>query len=126
MRIFGVDPGSARTGYGCIETDGSRHRVVVSGVLSVPARTPFPDKLQSIHTRLCELLARHEPGAVAVEDLFHAKNVRSAIKLGQVKGAVLLAGEPGRVAGDGVHTHAGEAGGGRIRRRREGAGTARW
>ena len=91
MRIFGVDPGSARTGYGCIEISGSRHRVVVCGALSVPVRLPFAEKLMSLHVRLAELLSRHSPEAVAVEDLFHAKNARSALKLGHVRGVVLLA-----------------------------------
>lgn len=91
MRIFGVDPGSACTGYGCIETSGSHHRIVVCGALSVHARLPFSEKLMSLHVRLAELIARHKPDAVAVEDLFHAKNARSALKLGHVRGIVLLA-----------------------------------
>ena len=91
MRIFGVDPGSARTGYGCIDLRDSRYRVAVYGALSVPARLPFPDKLKSLHDRLADLLAQHRPDAVAVEDLFYAKNARSALKLGHVRGVLLLA-----------------------------------
>ena len=91
MRIFGVDPGSASTGYGCIETDGTRHWVMASGALRVPARAAFPDKLHSIHSRLSVLLAQHRPDSVAVEDLFHAKNARSALKVGHVRGVILLA-----------------------------------
>ena len=91
MRIFGVDPGSACTGYGCIETSGSRHRVVACGALSVPTRLQFSEKLLLLHGRLTELLARHSPEAVAVEDLFYARNARSALKLGHVRGVVLLA-----------------------------------
>lgn len=98
MRIFGVDPGSARTGYGCIETDGTRHRVVACGALSVPLRAAFADKLRSIHGRLSQLLETHRPDAVAVEDLFHAKNARSALKLGHVRGVVLLAASQARVS----------------------------
>ena len=91
MRIFGVDPGSACTGYGCIETAGSRHRLVVCGALSVPVRLPFAEKLLALHTGLAELLSDHRPDAVAVEDLFYAKNARSALKLGHVRGVLLLA-----------------------------------
>ena len=91
MRIFGVDPGSARTGYGCIDTSGSRHRVVVCGAVSLPARVPFSEKLLTLHSALTTLIAEHRPDAVAVEDLFHAKNARSALKLGHVRGVVLLA-----------------------------------
>ena len=91
MRIFGVDPGSARTGYGCIDLRDSRHRVVACGALTVPARMSFPDKLKSLHDNLTALLATHRPDAVAVEDLFYAKNARSALKLGHVRGVLLLA-----------------------------------
>ena len=91
MRIFGVDPGSACTGYGCIETAGSRHRLVVCGALSVPVRLPFAEKLLALHTGLAKLLSDHRPDAVAVEDLFYAKNARSALKLGHVRGVLLLA-----------------------------------
>ena len=91
MRIFGVDPGSHRTGYGCIESDGSRHRLVDYGALTVPTRVAFPEKLHIIHHGLTELLARHEPDTVAIEDLFHAKNARSALKLGHVRGVLMLA-----------------------------------
>ena len=91
MKIFGVDPGSARTGYGCIESDGTRHRVLACGALAPPARAPFPEKLLAIHDGLAELLARHAPDIVAIEDLFHARNARSALKLGHVRGVVMLA-----------------------------------
>ena len=92
MRIFGVDPGSVRTGYGCIETAGGGHQVVDCGVVALPARLPFSEKLMLLHTSLVALLSRHRPDAMAVEDLFHAKNARSALKLGHVRGVVLLAG----------------------------------
>ena len=91
MKIFGVDPGSVRTGYGCIESDGSRHRVLACGALAPPARAPFPEKLLAIHDGLAELLARHSPDTVAIEDVFHARNARSALKLGHVRGVVMLA-----------------------------------
>lgn len=91
MRIFGIDPGSARTGYGCVESSGSRHHLVICGHLSAPARATFPEKLKHIHSGLVALLARHRPDAVAVEGIFHARNVRSALTLGHARGVVLLA-----------------------------------
>ena len=91
MRIFGVDPGSTHTGYGCIETRDSRHRVLVSGALSPSARVPFPEKLLAIHQGLTTLLRTHGPDVMAVEDLFYARNARSALRLGHVRGVVLLA-----------------------------------
>ena len=91
MRIFGVDPGSERTGYGCIESSGGRHSLVTCGILSAPARSTFPERLFAIHTGLQELLERHRPECVAVENIFFAKNVRSALKLGHARGIALLA-----------------------------------
>ena len=91
MRILGVDPGSIRTGYGCIDTDGSRHRVVTCGAIAPAARAAFPAKLLAIRDGLASLIARHGPEAVAIEDLFYARNVRSALKLGHVRGVVMVA-----------------------------------
>lgn len=91
MRILGVDPGSAHTGYGCIDASGGRHRVLARGVLSPPARSAFPEKLRAVRDGLAALLAEHRPETVAVEDLFHARNARSALKLGHVRGVVMLA-----------------------------------
>jgi crossover junction endodeoxyribonuclease RuvC len=91
VRIFGIDPGSDRTGYGCVETIASRHRLVACGVLSAPSGAAFPDKLKHIHAGLAALLARHRPECVAVENIFHARNVRSALKLGHARGVALLA-----------------------------------
>ena len=94
MRIFGIDPGSRRTGYGCVERIGSRHALVACGSLSGPAAGTFPDRLKSIHAGLAALLAQHRPDCVAIEDIFHqrhARNARSALKLGEARGVALLA-----------------------------------
>ena len=91
MKVFGIDPGSDRTGYGCVETDGSRHRIVVSGAISALPLATFPEKLLQIHSRLSALLAECRPDCVAIEDLFHAVNVRSALKLGHARGVAMLA-----------------------------------
>jgi crossover junction endodeoxyribonuclease RuvC len=91
VKIFGIDPGSERTGYGCIETIGSRHHLVIYGSLAAPARSAFPDKLKHIHGGLCALLATHRPDCVAVETIFYSRNVRSALKLGHARGIALLA-----------------------------------
>jgi crossover junction endodeoxyribonuclease RuvC len=91
VKIFGIDPGSDRTGYGCIESSGGRHRLVTCGILSTPARSTFPEKLLVIHHGLKALLERHRPECVAIENIFYAKNVRSALKLGHARGVALLA-----------------------------------
>ena len=91
MRVFGIDPGSTRTGYGCVETDGRRHVLVACGAIAPPARAPFCERLHVIHVDLCRLLRESRPDAVAIENLFHASNVRSALKLGHARGVAMLA-----------------------------------
>jgi crossover junction endodeoxyribonuclease RuvC len=91
VRIFGIDPGSDRTGYGCVETDGSRHRIVLSGAVSTPALASFPQKLLRIYERLTAILDECRPECVAIENVFHSVNVRSALKLGHARGVAVLA-----------------------------------
>jgi crossover junction endodeoxyribonuclease RuvC len=91
VKVFGIDPGSERTGYGCVETDGSRHRLITCGAISAPASATFPEKLLVIHSRLATLLGECQPDCVAIENLFHAVNVRSALKLGHARGVAMLA-----------------------------------
>jgi len=95
VRVFGVDPGSLRTGYGCIDTDGSRHRLVACGAIVTPAASAFPDKLLAIYRGLSQLLRTHRPDCVVVENVFHAMNVRSALKLGHARGVALLSAVEG-------------------------------
>jgi crossover junction endodeoxyribonuclease RuvC len=92
MIILGVDPGSLRTGYGVIETDGRRHALVEKGVIAPAAALGLAERLHVIHRGIAAVIARIHPDALAVEDLFHAVNTRSALVLGHVRGAVLLAG----------------------------------
>ena len=91
MRIFGIDPGSERTGYGCVETDGRRHQLIACGAITATAGDSFPLRLARIHRELAALLAAHRPECVAVESLFHAVNARSALKLGHARGVAILA-----------------------------------
>ena len=91
MRIFGIDPGSLRTGYGCVETDGTRHRLVDCGALSTASGDALPDRLRRIHDGILALMRASAPDCVAIENLFHARNVRSALTLGHARGVVVLA-----------------------------------
>jgi crossover junction endodeoxyribonuclease RuvC len=91
VRVFGIDPGSNRTGYGCIDSDGRRHRLVLCGAIRAGASASFPDKLAAIHRALTAVLAECRPECVAIENLFHATNVRSALKLGHARGVAMLA-----------------------------------
>lgn len=91
MRIFGIDPGSERTGYGCVETDGRTARLVICGAISASASDAFPQRLARIHRELSTLLATCKPDSVAIESLFHAVNARTALKLGHARGVAMLA-----------------------------------
>jgi crossover junction endodeoxyribonuclease RuvC len=91
VKVFGIDPGSARTGYGCVQSDGTRHRLIACGAITIAASDPFPQKLKTIYTELGALLAEHRPDFVAIENLFHATNARSALRLGHARGVAMLA-----------------------------------
>jgi len=91
VKVFGIDPGSDRTGFGCVETDGTRHRLVACGAIAARGAATFPDKLLIIHRDLAVRLAECRPDCVAIENLFHANNVRSALKLGHARGVAMLA-----------------------------------
>lgn len=92
IRTIGVDPGSRFTGYGIIEGDGFRLRYIHHGTIKLPASRSFPDRLQMIFEQLCQVISEYRPECMAVEEVFFAKNVKSALSLGQARGAVLLAG----------------------------------
>jgi crossover junction endodeoxyribonuclease RuvC len=89
--VFGIDPGSERTGYGCVEAIGSRHRILACGVVTAPASAVFSHKLLEIHRRLFDLIVEHRPDSVAIENIFYAANARSALKLGHARGVAVLA-----------------------------------
>jgi crossover junction endodeoxyribonuclease RuvC len=97
--VLGIDPGTATTGYGVVSGDGSRPPVLLEcGVIRTRARDALPDRLLEIHAGVSELIARHRPHAMAVEDVFYAKNVRTTVVLGHARGVVLLAGAQARIA----------------------------
>src|SRR5208282_5776842 len=102
MRVLGIDCGTERTGYGIVDMlseeashhdarDHDRLVCVVCGAIKVSPRDPMPERLSRISIGLCELIAQHSPDQVALEDVFYAANVKSALKLGQVRGVAMLA-----------------------------------
>ncbi len=92
MRVLGVDPAAAGpTGYAVVEAGEGALRALCFGVLRHPARAAFPARLREIHRVIAELLEEFSPDAVAVESVFAAPNLRTALKLAEVRGVVLLA-----------------------------------
>ena len=91
MRVLGIDPGSNRTGYGCVETNGTRHRLVTCGAVATRGAVSLADKLLTIHREIARLIEVCHPDSVAVENLFTSVNTRSALTLGHVRGVAMLA-----------------------------------
>lgn len=91
MIVFGIDPGSERTGFGCVASDGRRHRLVRCGAITAGAGATFADRLGTIYRALIAEIDACQPDCVAIENLFYATNVRSALKLGHARGVAMLA-----------------------------------
>jgi crossover junction endodeoxyribonuclease RuvC len=90
VRVLGIDCGSERTGYGVIDSDGQAHRMVVAGVIRTSPKWPFERRLHEIAGGLRGLFRDFSPEFAAVEEVFHAVNTRTALKLAHVRGVALL------------------------------------
>lgn len=90
MRVLGIDCGTERTGYGIIDSDGRDHRLVACGVIRAHPNRPLEWRLAEIARGLREVVAQYAPQAAAVEEVFHAVNVKTALKLAHVRGVALL------------------------------------
>ncbi len=91
MIILGVDPGTAITGYGVLQSDGDDLSMIDYGAITTPADWSMPRRLQQIYAELTALIAKHQPTDAVVEKLFFSKNVRTALSVGQARGVALLA-----------------------------------
>ena len=91
MIVLGIDPGTASTGYGVVERRGQRLVAHDGGVIHTSAGRPLEARLADSHARVADLLDASGADALAVEDLFFGRNVRTAFAVGQARGAVLLA-----------------------------------
>lgn len=91
-RTIGIDPGSRCTGYGIVESDGNTLKQILNGTVRIPSELDFPKRLQLIYRQLTDVIDRFQPQCMAVEEVFVAKNANSALKLGQARGAAILAG----------------------------------
>lgn len=89
--IIGFDPGVADTGYGVIKDEGGTLICLDYGSIRTPAKTPLPERLETIYVAVTSLLKKHKPALVSIEQLFFSKNVTTAMAVGQARGVVLLA-----------------------------------
>ena len=92
MRVLGVDPGLNATGYGAVETDGGRSRLVEGGIITTSSESPLETRLHEIHEGLCDVMADTRPDVVVVEELYSKyRHPRTAILMGHARGAAFLA-----------------------------------
>lgn len=91
MKVLGIDPGTATTGFGVVESKGSRLLHIAHGVITTPAKAPFADRLALIFERMESLLQEHQPDVVAIEKLYFARNVTTGIAVAQARGVLALA-----------------------------------
>lgn len=88
---MGIDPGAANLGFGVVRVEGSRMVALDGGVVATSAELPMERRLERIHAELAQLIAWHEPGALAVEQVYFGKNVRTAMAVGQASGVAMVA-----------------------------------
>jgi crossover junction endodeoxyribonuclease RuvC len=91
MIILGIDPGLAILGWGVIETDGQRLRLIQYGTVLTQAGTPMPERLKTIQTGVRNLIQLYKPDEIAFEELFFARNVTTALQVGAARGAAIIA-----------------------------------
>lgn len=91
MRVLGIDPSLRSTGFGVVEYAGNAYVPIVYGIIKPSPKLPFPDRLNEIRTELEKIMERFGPEEAGIENAFFAQNVRTALSLGQVRGAILVA-----------------------------------
>ena len=91
MRVLGIDPGTVVIGYGVIDSTDDGVSMVECGALTSPARLPISERLSNLYNQLCEIVSRHQPDVMAVEQPFVGKNVSSALAIGKAQAIAILA-----------------------------------
>ena len=92
MRILGIDPGFAITGYSIIDYIGNKFHLIDSGAVTTKAGEPFPERLSKLYTDINLIIDEYKPDAISVEELFFNNNVKTAINVAQARGIILVAG----------------------------------
>lgn len=97
MRIIGIDPGTGILGFGVIDVKKGKTTLVTAGVITTPAHTPLPDRLEEIYNGLTEIIAETKPDMMAIELLFFAKNVTTAMSVSHARGVAMLTGKQAKL-----------------------------
>ena len=97
MRILGIDPGFAITGFSVIDYEGNKFKLVTSGAILTEAHTSFPLRLEQIYNQLNEIINTYKPNAMAIEELFFNNNAKTAINVAQARGVILVTAKLNKV-----------------------------
>jgi crossover junction endodeoxyribonuclease RuvC len=97
MRIIGIDPGTGILGFGVIDVHGGKTTLVTAGVITTPAHTPLADRLEEIYLELTNIIAETNPKIMAIEQLFFAKNVTTAMSVAHARGVAMLTGKQAKL-----------------------------
>ena len=97
MRIIGIDPGTGILGFGVIDADKGKLRMVTAGVITTPAHTPLDERLEEIFDGLTEIIAETKPDIMSIEKLFIAQNVTTAMSVSHARGVAMLTGRKARL-----------------------------
>ena len=90
MRILGIDPGFAITGYSIIDYIGNKFKLLASGAILTEAKTSFPLRLEKIYQDLTQIITDYQPEAMSIEELFFNNNAKTAINVAQARGVILM------------------------------------
>jgi crossover junction endodeoxyribonuclease RuvC len=97
MRIIGIDPGTGILGFGVIDSHSGKTKLVTAGVIITPAHTPLADRLEEIYLELTNIIAETKPEMMAIEQLFFAKNVTTAMSVAHARGVAMLTGKQAKL-----------------------------
>ncbi len=97
MRIIGIDPGTGILGFGVIDVKAGKAKLVTAGVIRTPAHTPLPERLAEIYEGLSDIIAETKPTVMAIEKLFFARNVTTAMSVSHARGVAMLTGQQARL-----------------------------
>jgi crossover junction endodeoxyribonuclease RuvC len=98
MRIIGIDPGTGILGFGVIDAVRGKTTLVTAGVITTPAHTPLPERLEEIYNGLTEIIAETNPTVMAIEKLFFAQNVTTAMSVSHARGVAMLTGRQAKMS----------------------------
>lgn len=93
MKIIGIDPGTGRLGFGVIEVDSNKVRLIDAGIITTPAHTEHAERLEDIFDSLCEIIRDTKPDVMSIEKLFFAQNITTAMTVSEARGVAILAGK---------------------------------